>query len=301
MNFDDSDLDAVPPDGRALTHEATAIVSTLTGAPANAFRCEYVYGQLGRACGVRVPERTEIMQRLGEPLNCLKAIYRYYAFARRGKERNALGEASLAALERAVEQHGPDKLLNRRDARPIWDAFLEECPRFEVKPNPDLNLGVVAGLAELTFEVHQRHNASLQQWVAQAVEQEHRIEAQFQRVVDVRGVGPKIASTILRDFIEVGKVEHLLARRDSIYVQPIDRWVRAIAPMLLRDPRASQYSDWILAGKISMVARQTGHSPIALSYGIAEIGMRSIGWHEPEAQFRRIIAGLLSESGQTQS
>jgi len=142
-----------------------------------------------------------------------------------------------------------------------------------------LNRGIVQGLPELAQEIEgQGGSGSIALWIVDAARKTGRIENQFMRMVEVRGVGPKLSSLILRDVVYLFNLEDRIDPVDRLYFQPIDRWTRVCAEFVVEDYEDA--ADWILAGKLSKVARKSGAKGVMFNMGVTYYGTRVV--HSPE-------------------
>ena len=234
-------------------------------------------------------ERSEEEARalLCDPLGCLRGIFAEYAFARRGKDRQELATMAIEALRRVADTD----LLEQEDAVNLWRAFEEVCLERGHKPMEQLNRGVVQGLAELAQEIVQcGGSGSIALWVVDAARKTGRIENQFMRMVDVRGVGPKLSSLILRDVAYLFNLEDRIEPMDRLYIQPIDKWTREIAEFVVED--YDDPPDWILAGKLAKVARKSGAKGCLFNMGVTYYGTREV--HSVEA-FQQGLANIVQD------
>ena len=99
---------------------------------------------------------------------------------------------------------------------------------------------------------------------------------------------------MLRDWIHIFQVEDQVANRDAIYLQPIDRWMRLVAPLLLEETDAANFPDWILAGKVGKAARTAGVSGIRLNMGVSWLGRESGSWSGGDEHFALSVQRLTS-------
>lgn len=229
--------------------------------------------------GLAPAQRTEESARgmLCDPLLCLRAIFADYAFSRRGKERQELASIANEALRRTCQV---TDLFSQQDAVMLWHAFEEVCLERGRKPHEQLNRGVVQGLAELAQEACSLGgNGSIALWIVDAARNTGRIENQFMRMVDIRGVGPKLSSLILRDVVYLFNLEDRIDPMDRLYFQPIDRWTRSIAEVVVED--YDDPADWILAGKLAKIARRSGAHGTLFNMGVTFFGAREV--HSVEA------------------
>ncbi|MCZ7580492.1 MAG: hypothetical protein M5U21_06695 [Fimbriimonadaceae bacterium] len=255
--------------------ECQSLMRMMSGEPADRYVAELLLPTLQHAMDIDEPSISEVRNGLLDPYLCLKAIYGYYAFSRRGKDRHELASLSIEALESCTSPENIGQFLALADADSLWNAYVEVCGERKKKPMEQLNRGVIAGIAELAQEIHELDGSgSIAGWIVKGVRANQRIEPQFLRMVDVRGVGPKLTSLLLRDVVFLFEIEPRIDHMDRLYVQPIDKWMRLIAPYVIDEPDAADYADWVLAGKIAKHARRAGVSGIRFNMGTAYFGLR---------------------------
>jgi len=219
-------------------------------------------------------ERSEQTARaaLCDPLTCLRVIFGEYTFARRGKERHDLAAIAVEALKRATRE---GDFLTKEDAVCVWEEFENVCFDRNQKPQEQLNRGAVQGLPELAQEIVKEGGCgSIALWIVDAARRTGRIESQFMRMVELRGVGPKLSSLILRDVVYLFNLEDRIEPMDRLYFQPIDRWSRVVADFVVEDYEDA--ADWILAGKLSKIARRSGASGTMFNMGVTYYGTRVV-------------------------
>ncbi|MBL8041274.1 MAG: hypothetical protein JNM04_07990, partial [Chthonomonas sp.] len=221
------------------------------------------------------------------PYFSLRVFYSNYAFVRRGKDRNMLSKFTVAALERVTTPDTIEKMLAEPDGSQIWEAFCQICEENGRKNVEQLNRGVISGMVELAQEIYQIDGeGSIAGWIIAGILQNARIEPQFLRIVDIRGIGPKTTSTYLRDLVAVFGIEEKIDRIDRLCMQPIDRWVRLVAGDIMTEIDIDETIDWVLAGKLTKYARRSGASGLKLNMGATYFGTQEV--REPE-RFDRVI------------
>lgn len=278
-----------------ISLEARTLLKVLADKPADHFVQEILIPHTRKVVHREITlENAEEI--LSDPIHCLQAIYGCYAFSRRGKDRSELSQIALEALDRTVREVTVDAFLSEPDGSRIWNNFSDVCKAHHHKVLEQLNMGVVAGMAELAQEIFEIDGVgSIFGWVAEGVRQTGRIEPQFLRMVDVRGIGPKLASTILRDVVFLFKLEETLDHADRLYVQPVDKWLRLVFPFIV-DEGLEDPADWILAGKMAKYCRRSGVSGIRFNMGNSYFGMRDV--REPE-RFESVIEALIAKNAAT--
>jgi hypothetical protein len=255
------------------------LVHELSGSRADRYAAEILVPQLSRSMGCEAS--VEAVQRaLQLPWNSLAALYGHYAFARRGKDRARLEKSSLEALYRTRSEVG-DAFFEQSNARAIWNAFEALCKERSEKPMEQLNLGPIAGLAETAQEIFRETGGqSLAAWIVESAEEEGRIEDCFTRMVELRGVGPKIVSLFLRDLSYLFDLESLIEPVDRLYLLPMDKWLRQLAPVIIDEPEVDDMADWVMAGKITKHVRRMDSSPVRVSMGATYFGLRELRFNE---------------------
>lgn len=282
---------------RDLRPETHALMRVMEGDHAEKFLGEVLFPHLGRAMG-RAAHRPEIAEGLMTAYGCLQAIYGHYAFARRGKDRADLSELAVAAFRQTTSTKTIEDFLERADGTSLWEQYEAVCTARGRKSLEQLNRGVIAGLAELAQEIwRSQGHGSIARWVVETVRQTRRIEPCFLRIVDIRGVGPKITSLLLRDLAEIYDLERELEAQDRLYIQPIDKWIRMIAPYVIEEPGAEDAADWILAGKLAKYTRRAGVAGPRFNMGASYFGAREVRQTEHfEESIGRLMRSLADSS-----
>jgi len=262
---------------RETLEQSAQLIRLLAGSRADRYVSEFLLQPIERLLDEKQLTIHDLREVFSDAYDCLRTIFGHYAFSRRGKDRQELAEIAVEALDRTCSPDDFEKYLSEPDASVLWAHFEQVCEERKRKPTPQLNLGVVAGLCELAQEIFRIDNVgSIAGWVLKGILQTDRIEPQFLRIVDIRGVGPKIASTLLRDVVYIHGVEQQIDRLDRIYIQPIDKWIRALAQYTVPEPNSDQMADWILAGKLTKYARLAGVSSIRFNFGATYFGIKEI-------------------------
>lgn len=251
---------------------------------------ELVIDQLLKFCGIK--GAVDIPGQLDDPHMALSVLYRRYAFARRGKDKEDIGYLSAKALKHVIEEQ--PGLFGQQSGEPLWDKFVALCAQESRKSNEQQNRGPIQGLLELAQEVYELTGSSICAWIREAIRKTGRVEPLFDRIVDIRGLGPKNTSFLLRDMVALYDLEDQVDRADHIYLQAVDRWSRLFATHLVPE-LVGEEPDWIVAGKMSKLAHQSEVSVIKLSMGASLFGMRTV--REPE-RFQVAITSLEAKFAQ---
>jgi len=260
-----------------LSPETIAVMRKVADEYADGYLSEFLVPHLLAALGAESDDVRHIRAAFADPFKCLRAFFGHYAFARRGKDRDILAEFACLALERAIETNPMAEILGMPDGTVLWDAFASICVEKRHKSNESQNRGVIQGMLELAQEIYRLDKVgSIAGWILQGVVQTSRLEPQFLRIVDIRGVGPKSTSTFMRDVIFYFGLEDKIEPADRIYVQPVDRWLRQIAQYIVPEPGMDKAADWIIAGKISKYTRRSRISSIRFNMGTTYFGQKQV-------------------------
>ncbi|HXH60218.1 MAG TPA: hypothetical protein VNI20_02545 [Fimbriimonadaceae bacterium] len=238
---------------------------------------EFLYPHLRRILGIEQEDPEIIREAYMTARGSLLAFYCHYAFARRGKDRDDLSNFALEALGRVQGDKDFAEVLQMEDGTALWEAFAAICQEKRRKNNEAQNRGLIQGMLELAQEIYDADKVgSIANWMLNGIAQTKRLEPQFERVVDIRGVGPKSTSTFMRDVVYMFDYESKIEPADRIYIHPIDRWLRLMARYLVPEPGMEKAADWIIAGKISKYSRRAGVSGIAFNMGATYFGQKYV-------------------------
>lgn len=256
---------------------------------------DFLYYHLQRIMKLEGDQDTEsIRKALEDPYLCLRTFYGHYAFARRGKDRDDLAKAALAALEEIDQEKGFESILKGEDGVEVWELFEKHCKELNRKPNENQNRGMIQGMVELAQEIYRIDKiGSIATWLTDGIAQTGQLETQFLRVVDIRGVGPKSTSTFMRDVVYIFGMEEAVDPADKIYIQPIDRWLRLISRYVVPEKGMEEAADWIVAGKISKYSRRARVSGLRFNMGTTYFGQKIV--RDP-SKFEESVKQLIIEA-----
>jgi hypothetical protein len=243
----------------------------------NKYAEDFLYPHLRRILGIEQEPPDLIRDAYMTARGSLLAFYSHYAFARRGKDREDLSNFAAEAVARVQGDGDFEAILKLEDGTALWEAFAQICLEKRRKNNEAQNRGLIQGMLELSQEVYRTDNSgSITNWMLDGIAQTRRLEPQFERIVDIRGVGPKSTSTFMRDIVFMFGYEDKVEPADRIYIHPIDRWLRMMARYLVPEPNMDKAADWIIAGKISKYSRRAGVSGIAFNMGSTYFGQKIV-------------------------
>jgi len=274
-----------------LDRQAVTLLELMSGEFAERYIREVMLPQLQLSAQAEGPDRHQVFAAMRDPYKFLRCFYAHYAFAKRGRDRRDLSEIAVQALRRAVGAENFTQFLQQADAYSLWKEFVCICEERSRKPAEQLNRGLVAGIAELAQEVYRLDGVgSITDWILRGIEAHRRIEPQFLRIVDIRGVGPKTTATLLRDITFLADVEADVEHQDRLYLQPVDRWMRLISGYVIPEVGLEDAADWIIAGKIAKCARHARVSGIRFNMGVTYFGVTIV---QDPSHFGEQIRSLL--------
>lgn len=261
-----------------VTPEALSLMQSMTGSFADRYLHDQVVHPLIAGLRTDSAELEEIKAKLSDPFWCLHALFHHYVFSRRGKERAELSQIACTALRRFSKPADFTNQLAGANPVELWESFVSVAEERKTKENEQQNRAIIQGMFELAIELHQENpGVSIAGWIASAAESSHRIEANFERIVDIRGMGPKSSSLILRDIVWVFDLEDRVDYADRLYLQPIDRWLRGMVGHFIPElADQADAADWVIAGKVSKYARHLELSGIRLNMGMTQYGASEI-------------------------
>ncbi len=249
----------------------------MAGEYAELYQRDFLVGHLRKLLGLPEAEKAEIAEALEDPYKALLVFFGHYAFARRGKDRDELAALAMEAMIKLTAETPFEEVLDWPDGCRLWESFEAVCQDRRRKSSEQQNRGPIQGMLELAQEIHRVDpELSLATWVVEGVDQTGRLEPQHMSIVDIRGVGPKSASTFVRDMVWLYDAEDDIEATDRIYVQPVDRWLRAIVKYVVPETGLEDPADWIVAGKISKYTRRARVSGIGFNMGTTYFGQRLV-------------------------
>lgn len=260
-----------------IAPEHRLLAEKLAGKWADLYVRELLFPALTSAGGAPVSNFKEATDVLDDHYASLALFFQNYAFSRRGKERVELASSACDALDLLADERGIEQVLLATDGKALWDRFCAICDERRIKNSEQLNLGPIAGVLELAQELYQAKPAhSISSWIHASINQSGRVEDPFLRLVDVRGVGPKNASTFVRDVVISYDIENRVHNADKLYLHPIDRWIRRFAALLIPEHCSGKVIDWVVAGKLSKFCRIAGVCGTKFNVGASYFGQQIV-------------------------
>jgi len=252
-------------------YEVSIILSRLAGEKADRFQKEVLFKQLGRVMRVQVTSAQELRDALADAYYAFRAMLGYYAFAKRGNDREEYSAFALEALERVLKgkkENFSTLLASGTAPQQLWEAFVQVCQENRRKVNEQLNRGLIEGLAEFATRIYREDEiGNIWTTIHQSIVRSGRVEPIYQQITEIRGIGPKVGSLVLRDMVALYDLEPQIDAADYHYLQPVDSWIRRIGPMLT-DELNNDSADWIIAGKLSKLCRRNRVSGVRFNQGV---------------------------------
>lgn len=237
------------------------------------------------------PQREAVLAAFQSPYQALHIFFAHYAFARRGREREDIASVAMAALARITERIGEDGLIESDDAAQLWVEFEAVCEERGLKPREEQNRGAVQGILELAQEIHHIYpGASLATWIVKGLREHQVLEAEYTRLVDIRGIGPKSASTFVRDTVVLFEIQDLVSPAERIFTLAVDRWLRLVLPRITDEPDLEDVPDWIVAGKVAKYTRLAKCPAGRFDMGVTYFGQRIVMKENRfDSEFNRLV------------
>lgn len=206
-----------------------------------------------------------------------RIVLGYYATSRRGGDRNLLIRMYLNAYERTIGKSTFEEYLESGDADALWVSYTEVCEELGKKFFEQQNRPVLVGLAKLAFEVYdETGHGNLLQWIRDEIVETHQAEHLFERLTDIPTIGPKSASHLLRDIVQLFVIEETVNYSDRHFLNPVNPVVRSVARYLLPIASETRIPDSVLAGKICRQVRLIEVSGVRFNMGCAMSMLRPI-------------------------
>jgi hypothetical protein len=150
----------------------------------------------------------------------------------------------------------------------LWNAFVAVCQEHQRKINEQLNRGLIEGLAGYAARLHAEDDiGNIWMDIQQAIVQSGRVEPIYQKITEIKGIGPKVGALVLRDMVALYDLESAIEPGDYHYLQPVDTWIRRIGP-LLSDEIDDKTADWVIAGKLAKLCRRNRVSGVRFNQGV---------------------------------
>jgi len=274
-------------------YEVSIILSRLSGEKADRFQKEVLYPQLARTMRISGTSSQEVREALADAYYAFRAMLGYYAFAKRGNDRAEYSAFALQALDRTLKgkkENFSTLLASGSAPQQLWEAFVQVCQENQRKVNEQLNRELIEGLAEFATRIYQEDEiGNIWTTIHQAIVRSGRVEPIYQQITEIRGIGPKVGSLLLRDMVALYELEPSIDAADYHYLQPVDTWIRRIGPMLT-DELNNDSADWIIAGKLSKLCRRNRVSGVRFNQGVQYLAIVEVRKLEQLKDYLRQLA-----------
>ena len=186
-------------------------------------------------------------------------------FARAGGEQAGYSKIALAALGTCIDNSGGYSTFMKKSNAPdvLWNQFKKLCKDKGMGVNEKNNKGVVIGLLKLA-QNSKNNNPIL---YIKKCTNNGLLEKAFITLTNMKGIGDKVASFILRDVVYIFNLEKDVPSKDLMFLQPIDVWIRRIACHLWNDLNEKMTSDWVIARRIIQKCEENEVSSIYFNQG----------------------------------
>jgi len=201
----------------------------------------------------------------------LVCFFEHYAYQRQGAPATTYSEIALKALKNRF--HGSLRFVTIKDARAIWKDY-QKIARDEYN-----DLGVnkthnpMRSDKGLLAIIARKNIANLASHVKGMIQNNQTREA-HELVMDVRGIGTKIASLYLRDIAYLGRIPEN-GIKDQCYLQPVDTWIKQTLSIIFGNKKQA-----FLKKQQEMIIRlceAANVSPIAFNQGAWLLGSQIAG------------------------
>ena len=193
-------------------------------------------------------------------------------FARAGGEQADYSATAIRALRIAARPAGFESLMSKPTADEIlWKRFLDICRSQGKKPNAKLNREVVSGIARFSMKSDKRNIAAR---FEEQIVRDGLAEA-YLSLRQLRGVGKKIASFLLRDLVTALEIEDQIPKDALWLLQPVDTWIKATAVYLW--PDLARTTESFIAFYLTKQCLKHNVSPIRFNQGAWYYGSKYIG------------------------
>lgn len=227
----DDDIVARPPPVRCDLGQGTpaAHVVRMLASYAREYLDEHLFAYISEYTGHDVASREHAYAALATSQASLSMLLGYYAFARQGGERAGYNQVCVGLLAPYRGTDGDRFWSEYPEWGAFYDAFAAGCADRDIGENKKLNRGLLRDVYELA--ANDRATGLFHTWVDR-VRADGRLDALHRELMDVHGIGNKIAAFICRDLVLLGDLEAALPIDQRRYCQPIDVWVGRVAEYL---------------------------------------------------------------------
>jgi hypothetical protein len=235
---------------------------------------EYVQSYFSSKHLLGVRDCDELRASLRDPLVSARVFFGQYAFERAGTGGAHYSDIAADLLKGTVAQP---------DAPAFLSMFRHKCREIGVGSNDDLT-------GEVVLKGYQRHFCDGRKlgWLyelGQGMVDTGQVRPAYRQLLDIKGIGQKIAAFFCRDLAWIFDCEKNLPASERILLQPVDTWIHQIAVLLWHDfPPVKAREKYLLyfpiAARIVSVTDQLRQSGVAFNQGSWYFGSREVVWAE---------------------
>jgi len=196
------------------------------------------------------------------------------SFARAGGEQAGYGKTAIDALRRCVSKMKDYEAFVTDENAPelAWAEFEKICSSKGAGVNKRLNEGVVKGLVRLAQESGD-YDYNPFRYIRKMAE--FSMTDAFIALTNIKGIGDKIATFLLRDLICILNLEEKIPLEHRILLQPVDRWVKNTAICLWADLEV-RVSSWGIAMRIVDKCNEFNISGVRFNQGTWKFGTSKV-------------------------
>lgn len=255
-----------------------SVLRTLSARRADLFQIESLIPQLAQAMKAPCNNLADARDALADPYLAFRAMIGHYAFAKRGKDRHEYAALAMEALDDPMPNANEfsELLAGGHAGDRLWQSFAAVCARQNRKVNEQLNRGVFEGLGDFATEIYQSDGiGNIWTTLHESIVRRGRAEPVYHQIVNIRGIGPKVGSLLLRDMVAIYQMEDRIEPIDYHYLQPVDAWTRKAGPILSSEI-CEGAADWIVAGKLAKLCRRNRVSGVRFSQGMQYLAVSEV-------------------------
>jgi hypothetical protein len=195
-------------------------------------------------------------------------------FARAGGEQAGYGDIAIEALNNCVKSIGSyTSFIIKKDSHEmLWSEFEALCKKQGKGANKRVNEGVIKGFIELA-KVSSKCDYNPFGYLANKIQ--GSMTDAFLTLRNIKGIGDKISSFLLRDMVCILDIEAKVPFEHRVFLQPIDRWIKENAICLWKD-LGERTPNWVIALRITDKCNEFGVSGVRFNQGAWQYGVTEV-------------------------
>lgn len=253
-----------------LGERSVALIDAIAGLYADRFVSERLIPRARKVLKTEHSNVPSVRAKLQDGQKAFALVLAEYGVARKNPVGEDLVPLVLEAIDLTLGGEQFSELLASGDSGALWESF-QEITQSKEKKDPVENLQhLFEGFLELNCEIFRdQGEESIFCWIANEIKTTHRVDYIFERLTEIRNLGPKAASLLLRDTTFYFDCEDSVHYSDRPYLQPVSSALRRIGPLIVPELSEGKLADWILAGKVAKYVRLSGRSGVRFSMGVS--------------------------------